>query len=120
MPLKALPVRCRAPHNSLHSQTFDYTGAKQAFKVPAGVNSIAVVARGAAGAGQAVGKIKYYGGRGGRVSALLPVRPGEVLYVFVGGAGSSTSGGFNGGGSPGSDNFGQDYGGGGASDVREH
>lgn len=39
-----------APDTLPYHKTFDYTGAKQSFKVPAGVKSIAVVALGAAGA----------------------------------------------------------------------
>ncbi len=104
-----------------HQQTFHYTAKRQRFKVPAGVTTLAIVARGGAGEG-----ILTYGsrsGRGGRVYAKVPVRPGETLYVFVGGAGFAFSGGdyggFNGGGDPGACCDGG-RGGGGASDVREN
>jgi hypothetical protein len=102
-----------------YHKTFHYIGAKQKFKVPAGVTKITVVARGAAGNGDT----GYYGnplfGRGGRVHAIVPVHPGETLYVFVGGRGYA-KGGFNGGGDAGSNGSGpHGYGGGGASDVRE-
>jgi Glycine rich protein len=100
--------------------TFIYTGAEQSFRVPSGVYSITVVARGGAGGGSV-----YYqslSGRGGRVYAVLPVHPGEKLYVFVGGSGGYSagerSGGFNGGGDPGNCCYGA-FGGGGASDVRQ-
>jgi Glycine rich protein len=97
-----------------HHHTYTYTGGRQSFKVPAGVTSIDVGAYGAAGGG---GGVSYSGrqtvGRGGRVSATIPVQPGETLQVFVGGAGSNR-GGFNGGGSGHAE-----FGGGGASDVRE-
>ncbi len=97
-------------------KTFQYAGKKQSFKVPSGVTKIEMVARGAAGAGESG---KRYFGRGGRVYAVIPVHPGETLYVFVGGQGSTT-GGFNGGGDPGtSPSFSYGYGGGGASDIRE-
>jgi hypothetical protein len=103
-----------------HHHKFDYTGAKQLFRVPVGVTSIAVVALGAAGG--ATGS--YYGtegGAGGRVHAVIPVYRGEKLYVFVGGIGfvKSDTGysGFNGGGDAGPDWFG--FGGGGASDIRQ-
>ena len=101
-----------------HHQTFNYTGSEQTFIVPAGVTSIAVVARGGAGAGK-----RYYGsypqgGHGGRVYAVLPVTPDETLYVFVGSAGEYSNGGFNGGGNGGHCCFGG-TGGGGASDIRE-
>ena len=98
------------------SKTFHYTGSAQSFRVPRSVTKLQVVARGAAGAGA---PSEEYFGRGGRVYAIIPVRPRETLYVFVGGQGSKT-GGFNGGGNPGrSPHFNYGYGGGGASDVRE-
>lgn len=99
-----------------HHKTFHYSGNRQSFRVPNNVTKLQVVALGAAGAGG-----RRYFGRGGRVYAIIPVQPGEKLYVVVGGQGS-TAGGFNGGGNPG---FGQTgfgypgFGGGGASDVRE-
>lgn len=96
-----------------HSATFQYTGAEQTFKVPASVTRIRVVAVGGSGGG----KIFAYGGR---VSGVIPVTPSETLAIYVGGAGSSTAPGFNGGGAGGlgsSDTTGN--GGGGASDVRE-
>jgi hypothetical protein len=98
-----------------HRHTFKYTGNEQTFQVPAGATRVTVVALGAAGGPQPGSQ--GTGALGGRVSAELPVKPGEQLAVFVGGAGAS--GGYNGGGS------GQgrtDYAsgaGGGASDIRE-
>ncbi|MFZ0033260.1 MAG: hypothetical protein WAK84_15460 [Candidatus Cybelea sp.] len=106
-------------HALLHQQTFNYTGGEQSFKVPAGVTSIVVDARGAPGAAR---QRFYLGhpGRGGHVTATIPVRPGETLAVFVGGESPGVIGGFNGGGSSifvsGCTRGG---GGGGASDVRE-
>ncbi|MGA9019111.1 MAG: hypothetical protein WB438_09295 [Candidatus Cybelea sp.] len=106
-----------------HRHTFHYTGSKQSFKVPTGVRLITVVARGAVGGGVYNG---YGGGRGGRVFAVIPVRPAATLYVFVGGAGApnTAAGGFNGGALGGAFPYCQGsycygYGGGGASDVRE-
>lgn len=102
-----------------HHKTFRYTGNEQSFVVPKSVTSLDVVARGGAGGGSV-----YYtsrSGRGGRVHAVLPVRPGEKLFIFVGGSGGYDSfqriGGFNGGGNPGRCCEGA-FGGGGASDVR--
>lgn len=101
-------------------RTFHYTGAAQSFTVPAKVSLIKVVALGAAGGGKAY----YHGslaGRGGRISAVVPVRAGERLHIYVGGAGywaNGYQGGFNGGALPG-EYFGGATGGGGASDVRE-
>jgi hypothetical protein len=96
-------------------QTFSYTGNEQTFIVPAGVRRLTVVAHGGEGAGQ----VDYgYTGLPGRVYAVIPVRPGDKLYVFVGASGKD--GGFNGGGiggAPGSGSY-RGYTGGGASDVR--
>lgn len=79
------------------------------FKVPTGVTSITVDARGAAGATN--GSIAA--GKGGRVQTTLSVTPGDTLYFHVGVAGSGTSGGYVGGG-----NGPQGQGGGGATDIR--
>jgi Glycine rich protein len=101
----------------VHRRTFQYTGREQSFKVPTGVTSITVDARGAAGAGHQPG---YIGrpGRGGHVTATIPVQPGQTFAVFVGGKGSGRTGGFNGGGNGTGDDCGG-FGGGGASDLRE-
>ena len=110
-----------------NQQTFSYTGAEQTFQVPTGVTSISIVADGAAGGGFANGgplreQVKHpkknhgrKAGLGGRTDAAISVTPGETLYVFVGGEGTSGGGGFNGGGGVPSTGG---YGGGGASDVR--
>ena len=102
---------------SAGSRTFDHTGAGQVFTVPPGVTRITIAASGAAGGSSIIA-----GGRGGLVTASLPVKAGETLSVFVGGAGPDRqglgpplpSGGFNGGGG----SAGSGAGGGGASDVR--
>jgi Glycine rich protein len=99
-----------------HHRVFQYTGGEQSFKVPAGVTSIDIDARGAAGGGSA----SYSAGRGGRVTAAVPVQPGKKLAVFVGGGPSNGTGGFNGGGNGGNyPGVCTGFGGGGASDVRE-
>jgi hypothetical protein len=104
-----------------HERTFRYTGAAQTFRVPVGVKSLTVVALGAEGGGTSEPSGDGFG-FGGRVFAVIPVRPGETLRVLVGGEGSGAAGGFNGGANGGSGNTSSDYdgfGGGGASDVRE-
>ncbi|MBV9334010.1 MAG: hypothetical protein JO146_08375 [Candidatus Eremiobacteraeota bacterium] len=103
-----------------HNKKFEYTGTAQSFSVPAGVTTITVNAIGAAGLG-AFGSPCQPDcfGRGGRVYAKIPVKPGEKLYVYVGGRGTPTAGGFNGGGNPGNTYTWPGNGGGGASDVRE-
>jgi hypothetical protein len=110
------------------SQTFDFTGAAQAFQVPNCVTSIQVTATGAEG-GRSMSQFgqTYSGGKGGRVQATLTVVPGTWLQIMVGGMGSSclnpagptvVNGGFNGGGATTCDAFNGDGSGGGASDIR--
>lgn len=107
--------------SSPQHKTFRYTGKVQTFVVPPRVTSLAVIVIGAAGGGNFCTGTNCtahqdYFGRGGRIYALIPVRPHETLYMFVGGQGTSLSGGFNGGGNPGQG--GGSNGGGGASDIR--
>jgi hypothetical protein len=84
--------------------TIRYTSVgEHEFTVPAGVFSVHVVAIGGKG-----GDLSGYspGGRGARVEADLAVKPGQVLYAEVGGAGTTATmtasmpavGGDNGGG----------------------
>src|SRR5690242_6070549 len=100
-----------------HHKTFRYTGNRQSFIVPERVTKLQILARGGMGAGpESTG-----GGRVGRVSAIIPVKAGEQLYILVGGAASGQAGGFNGGGNGGAtSNYCEcpGYGGGGASDIR--
>ncbi|HEY2474012.1 MAG TPA: hypothetical protein VGI19_04340 [Candidatus Cybelea sp.] len=100
-----------------HSRTFSYTGRKQVFTVPTGVDKVTVIAVGARGGGDANYEGREIQALPGRAWAIVPVTPGEKLAVFVGGQGSEPNGGFNGGGTGGGEPF-QGYGGGGASDVR--
>ncbi len=98
--------------------TFNFTGGAQTFTVPAGVSSINITtlgAEGGAGATGGDGATGGAGGRGSRATGTLAVTPGQVLTIFVGGAGGAPTAGFNGGGTGGNANSG---GGGGASDVR--
>jgi RHS repeat-associated protein len=92
------------------ADTISYTGAVQSWTVPSGVTSIEVTVDGASGAGP-------YGGFGAQVQATMPVTPGEILDVYVGGAGSGSTGGFNGGGDGISGGPGPNAGGG-ATDIR--
>lgn len=96
------------------STTFSYTGSMQTFTVPACVTSITVDAMGSKGGdciyNQPGTKPDDLGGLGGRVVAVYPVTPGQVLNIFVGGL--PYNGGGTGGGSIAQPN------GGGASDIR--
>jgi hypothetical protein len=114
---------------AVKSKTFSYTGVEQKFKVPHGVATVTVTAD---GAGTPSGQWST-GAAGGRLHATIPVKAGETLAVFVGGAGalgnagsegSGGTGGFNGGAPGGKGTYSGSYsdgggGGGGASDVRE-
>jgi hypothetical protein len=96
--------------------TLGYTGAMQTYTVLAGVTTLTIDARGAEGGGFGSGP----GGLGGRAIGIMTVTPGEVLNIYVGGAGTyttiSSTGGFNGGGSVNAS--GSAGTGGGASDIR--
>ncbi|MCC6600461.1 MAG: hypothetical protein IT223_07275 [Crocinitomicaceae bacterium] len=96
-------------------QTFSYSGGEQTFTVPGGVTSLIVQCWGAEG-----GNSGAQAGKGGYASGTLSVSPGNTLYLYVGGQGTTVGnssiggGGFNGGGNA----NGSSGGGGGASDVR--
>jgi hypothetical protein len=94
--------------------TFNYTGQVQLYTVPQCVTSLTIDVRGAKGGGP-------NGGNGARVQGTINVTPGQVLQIYVGGAGICGVGNaFNGGGT--GRNAGGGYspscGGGGASDIR--
>ena len=101
------PASVQAVRPGPGALTFGFTGTPQYWTVPAGVQAIAVDAVGAQGGGE-------FAGLGGRTSGVVPVRPGDVLQINVGGTGGWGVGGWNGGGWT-SD---AGTGGGGASDVR--
>jgi hypothetical protein len=99
---------------------FDYTGDVQTFTVPSGCNKLIIDCVGAKGGDSDTGAAK--GGVGGRVQCDMVVSGGQILYIYVGGAGifgqntynSSWSGGYN-GGAEGYQTVGS---GGGATDIR--
>lgn len=97
-------------------EVFEYTGGEQSFTVPSAVTRVRIDSKGASGGGKCG---SCDAGNGGLVRATIPVTPGEMLYIFVGGAGGQPTGGFNGGGNGGKGRFEGGYGGGGASDIRE-
>ena len=101
--------------------TFAYTGAAQSWTVPDGVSQATFVVSGAQGGSE---EFSAVGGLGGEATATIPVTPGEMLQVNVGGKGgdgtgaSGGAGGFNGGADGGNGCCWGAGGGGGASDVR--
>lgn len=95
-----------------YAQTFNFTGSNVLYTVPSLVTVINVTVAGARGGGN------Y--GSGAVFTSTMPVTPGQVLVLNVGGAGNTgagPSGGFNGGGNGGY-NYGNEGSGGGASDIR--
>jgi RHS repeat-associated protein len=95
------------PPDSSAAKTFEYTGGPQLYRVPTGVSAIQVDVKGGQGGNG--------GGKGGRTQAILPVAPGQLMAVLVGGRGVEETAGFNGGGPRG---FWRGVAGGGASDLR--
>jgi len=120
----ALPAGCLAS-SGVVTCTFLYTGATQRWRVPPGVTSAEVTLEGASGGASGGASFAHAaGGKGAVVRADLPVVPGAVYEVNVGGAGGgngSEQGGFNGGGgaSVTGNTFDVSGGGGGASDIRD-
>ncbi len=105
-------------------KTFDYTGAVQAFEVPAlqpntKYTNFHLEASGAQGQNARTVGDSATGGNGGlggfAAGDFTPPAPGNVLNIYVGGQGDATSAGFNGGGEGGVLGAGA---GGGASDIR--
>jgi hypothetical protein len=99
------------------SQSFDFTGAAQAFTVPTDVTQITVELYGASGGDQLYSTSTFgFGGAGGMISATITVTPDEVLNVYIGAVGVvGAVSSYNGGGK-GSTGIGTS--GGGASDIR--
>jgi len=86
------------------SEVFGYTGGAQQFVVPAGVSAVTVaLAGGGGGNGDGVDDPGGVGGAAGTVTGQLPVTPGQLLTLQVGGRGGNASSG----------NFGQTIGAGG-------
>jgi hypothetical protein len=103
-----------ATPTALTTVTTAFSGSVVPFVVPAGVSWLQVDAIG----GQGGTGSSAIGGRGGRTQGAIPVTPGETLYRYVGGAGNSSTGGWNGGGNGSGASAGG--GGGGATDIRRN
>jgi hypothetical protein len=104
----------------LVTQTLNFTGAVQTVTIPGCVPEVTITAygaQGANGASTASGAVGGTGGLGAMASGVYTFSTSQpTLNVYVGGAGSGSLGGFNGGGDGGlNTNAGA---GGGASDVR--
>jgi len=95
------------------TQIFNYTGNYQTFVVPA-TATYKLEVWGAQGGGS-------YGGKGGYSYGNINFTQGQVIYIYVGGAGefgSKVFGGFNGGANSGTALNVKEGSGGGASDIR--
>jgi hypothetical protein len=129
LPLLALPMWVMATAAPADAQPvpapiiFPYIENADTWVVPAGVFAATFDVYGAVG-----GQLEFNispGGRGGRATATIPVTPGSVITIVVGGKGEDVGscssgpikGGFNGGGAGGLAVC-DGAGGGGASDVR--
>ena len=99
--------------NAVSPVKLRYVGYPQSFSVPPNITSIAVTLHGGSG-----GRGSDSGGRGAKISSIIPVSPDEVLTVVVGSAGQAFEGGYNGGGR--GAQWGPWTGGGGATDLRRH
>jgi hypothetical protein len=97
--------------------SFEHTGEPQVFVVPAGVTKLDVELWGAEG-GRTESASSPGPGRGGYVGAEITVAPGEELTIVVGGRGTTTTPGYNGGGASGVAGLTRGGCGGGASDLR--
>ena len=112
---------------------YSYIGDTQMFVVPRYLDSVFVQLWGAEGGrGCSSSSSTFYnGGKGGFTEGTIPVTPGDVLYIMVGGKGMDATGlsttgvaypgGYNGGGNAGTHNYSGSYqggSGGGATDIR--
>ena len=78
-------------NSGVFAQTVSYsTPGAYSYTVPAGCTSIGVDVRGAQG-GNYTGPTET-GGKGGCVTASVPVTPGQILYIYVGAQAGSGSG----------------------------
>ena len=88
------------------------TGTGQAFTIPAAGTYCFECWGGMGGANDV-----NFRGHGGYTAGKITLTGVRTFYVFVGGEGTQTAGGWNGGGAPGSSSY-LKYGGGGATDIR--
>src|SRR5271167_1869324 len=96
------PLDCSRPGTTV-TCTYHFTGALAIWTAPAGVTSATVTLDGAQGGSTAPAGVPGFAaaGKGATVTAAVPVVPGEIYQVAVGGMPSGQAGGFKGGGSGG-------------------
>ncbi|MFI9172892.1 hypothetical protein [Streptomyces lincolnensis] len=79
--IAAAPTACVPTAGFTGCRLYDFTGDKESFQVPSGVNALDVRAWGQGGWGSSMAT----GGAGGYAAGSLKVTPGETLSVAVGG-----------------------------------
>lgn len=104
----------RESPTAANTERFDYTGTVQTFTVPDNVTEVTATVAGAGGGSDA-------GGDGGLVKMRLPVTPGAIIDVNVGGSPADDQPGWPNGGAGGDMGGGaanDGFGGGGSTDIR--
>jgi hypothetical protein len=81
-------------------EVFVYTGSIQQYQVPAGISHLGINAIGGGGGTSQVSSNPpgYAGGSGASITAVVPVTPGEILNILVGGQGQPSEFRMGGGG----------------------
>lgn len=115
--LTLLIVGKLSAQSTMFTDTFYYSGSSQTVVLPNCVNTITVEVMGAMG-GWGSGSNAWAPGYGGYVSGILNINSGTSLFLNIGGAGTGSVGGFNGGGMGGQGLLEYGGGGGGATDIR--
>lgn len=106
----------KTSNGQVTTQTLSYTGSAQMFTAPSCIQATITCygGNGSNGVSTASGAIGGNGGAGAMAQGVISLTAGQVLNIYVGGAGVGNVGGFNGGGNGGS----TAGAGGGASDIR--
>jgi hypothetical protein len=83
--ISALTALARSTVTPAHASpaSFLYTGTEETYVVPPGASSLTITANGGAGADNGC-LPDGFGGYGGTVTATVPVKQGETLYVDIG------------------------------------
>ena len=76
-------------------ETFEYTGSQQTYTAPE-TGYYEIEAFGAKGADYG----SYKGGLGGRVKSVIFLKQEQTIYINIGGVGTASAGGYNGGAAP--------------------
>ncbi|MDR1755464.1 MAG: SUMF1/EgtB/PvdO family nonheme iron enzyme [Culturomica sp.] len=108
----AAPDRIYTKVVSERARTYSYAGARQSLYLLPG--SYKMECWGASGGGTTSQSTGSHAGLGGYATGILDLAAQRNFFLYVGGVGSGTTGGWNGGGN----GYSGGYGGGGATDIR--